>query len=107
MILKNNSKKNEYEHKLTVSNLIFLAISKLSIEELELIKAVRIKNGKIRIEELLRITSKKVSKKPQVLFKELEELGSLRLITPSFSKQKLVELTDIGELIAKEILRVV
>src|SRR3989344_6450636 len=105
MIIKNNSKKNEQENKLTVSNLIFLAISKLTIEELELIKTAKEKNGRIRTEELIKITSTKLSKKLKILFKELEELGSLRLITPTFEEEKRVELTEIGELIAAEVLR--
>ncbi len=105
MTIKNNSKKNEQENKLTVSNLIFLAISKLTIEELELIKTVRTKNGKIRTEELIRITSTKLSKNQELLFKNLEELGELRLITPTFEEEKRVELTELGELIASEVLR--
>ena len=105
MTLKNKSKKNEQLNKLTVSNLVFLAISKLSIEELELIKMVRKKDNMIKTDELIRITSKKISQKPLILSKELEELESLRLITPTFDENKLLELTELGELIATEVLR--
>jgi len=98
----------ELEHKLTISNLVFLAISQLNVYQLEMLKATHLSRGRIEPRKLVRIISVRMKCLPSLLFRDLESLGSMRLVHPHYNAKedsRVLELTDTGRLIAEEVMR--
>lgn len=95
----------QLEQKLTISNLVFLAISKLSISQLEIMRKINYHES-INPESLIEETERRLGIRKEKTLNEIEELGELRLIT-SRTKRKVteLELTDLGKLITIEVER--
>ncbi|MEK6918478.1 MAG: hypothetical protein AABW73_00385 [Nanoarchaeota archaeon] len=95
----------ELEHKLTVSNLVFLAISKLSIRQLEILKKVH-KYHSVKSSSLIREVERRLGFSKKKTISEIEELGELKLLAPRIiDNSRELELTELGELITAEVER--
>ena len=105
MTIKNNSITPELEQKLTISNLVFLAISKLTIRQLEIMKKVK-SYERINPKILIREVEKRLGFQKKQTINEIEELAELRIIIPrTKEKNKELELTELGKLITTEVER--
>ena len=92
------------EHRLMVSNLVFLIISQLEVRHLEIIKKVHAAERARSRELILRMARERRCLQKEIL-KDLELLSSMRIIYHLKNSDEIIELTDIGKLIAEEVRR--
>ena len=102
--MKYQTKSKDIEFTLTVSNLVFLAISQMDVRHLEIIKKVYIAR-ELKSEDLADRLARELDINSSMMMKDLDMLSSARILHYSKNSSNAIELTDTGKLIALEIMR--